>query len=362
MNPDLVIFGLVLAARLLLPLGILRRPLPFILICFVLDAADQTLFQSFARNLPLDSYQSYDKALDVFYLTVAYIATLRNWENLAAFRISRFLYYYRLVGVVLFEWFRLRPLLLIFPNTFEYFFIYYEIVRLRYNPRRIARRSWLLAAAGIWILVKLPQEWWIHVRQGDTTDAIASLAANAPGVLFLIVALIAIAAFLIHRFGLRRLPPFTARVRLTVASLAPRLQLFPPQATPFFNAALLEKVVLVGCVTVIFARLTGATNGTLEIIAAVGLLVVANALLSALLARRGLTPGGVIAEFVLVLGLNLVTVWVYSLLAPGRGVLVNLPAAWFFVLLLSLIIALFDWYHAIFVNHYGLPPRQRERA
>ena len=52
-----------------------------------------------------------------------------------AFRIGRFLYFYRLVGVVAFE-LTGRGLLLFFPNTFEYFFIAYEAVRTRWDPLR----------------------------------------------------------------------------------------------------------------------------------------------------------------------------------------------------------------------------------
>jgi hypothetical protein len=51
----LVIFWLVVAARLLVPLLIPRFPLFGILICLVLDAADQSIFQ--ALNIPLDGYQ-----------------------------------------------------------------------------------------------------------------------------------------------------------------------------------------------------------------------------------------------------------------------------------------------------------------
>ena len=42
-----------------------------------------------------------------------------------------FLYYYRMVGVILFEITQVRAILFIFPNTFEYFFIFVEAVRLR---------------------------------------------------------------------------------------------------------------------------------------------------------------------------------------------------------------------------------------
>ena len=149
----------------------LAAPLPAIIACLLLDGVDQSIFQAFT-NLPLDGYQSYDKALDIYYLTVAYIATLRNWTNLLAFRVSRFLLYYRLVGVVLFELTGLRALLLLFPNTFEYFFIWYEAVRLWWNPRRLSRVAVITAAAAIWIVIKLPQEYWIHIFQGDVTDTL----------------------------------------------------------------------------------------------------------------------------------------------------------------------------------------------
>ena len=46
-----------------------------------------------------------------------------------AFRVAQFLWYFRLIGVVAFEFTGLRAMLLIFPNTFEYFFIFYEVLR-----------------------------------------------------------------------------------------------------------------------------------------------------------------------------------------------------------------------------------------
>ena len=52
----------------------------------------------------------------------------------------------------------------------------------------------VLAAAAIWIFIKLPQEWWIHIAQLDMTDFIketlfgvdptaswATAIANRPG-------------------------------------------------------------------------------------------------------------------------------------------------------------------------------------
>ena len=74
------IFVAVVAARVLVPLAIPRYPLPAMLAALVIDGIDQTIFQTFT-TLDLSGYQAYDKALDVYYLSIAYIATMRNWTN-----------------------------------------------------------------------------------------------------------------------------------------------------------------------------------------------------------------------------------------------------------------------------------------
>ncbi len=139
-SSDIAVFLVVLALRFVIPLFIPRFPLPAILAALVLDAADQTIFQQFT-NLNLDGYQNYDKALDIFYLTIAFLAVYRNWTNTTAINVARFLWYYRLVGVWLFEVFQERWLLFVFPNTFEYFFIAYVAIRTQWDPRRLDQRS-----------------------------------------------------------------------------------------------------------------------------------------------------------------------------------------------------------------------------
>ena len=166
------VFVVVVLLRFFVPLAIPRFPLPAILASLVLDAADQSIFQMFTDD-PLPGYQTYDKALDVYYLAVAYTSTMRNWRDPVAFRTARFLYLYRLVGVALFELFDARWLLLVFPNTFEYFFIVYEFVRTRWNPLRLGAVAIVAIAAFIWIFIKLPQEWWIHIAKLDFTDFMA---------------------------------------------------------------------------------------------------------------------------------------------------------------------------------------------
>src|SRR4051812_45473745 len=167
-STETLVVTAVVAARFFVPLLIPRFPLPGVVAALVLDAADQSIFQAFGYDPP--GYQGYDKAMDVYYLAMAYLSTLRNWSSAPAYKIGRFLYFYRLVGVVAFELSHVRALLLIFPNTFEYFFIAYEFIRARWLPTRWGLRWWIWVAGLIWVFIKLPQEWWIHVAQLDFTD------------------------------------------------------------------------------------------------------------------------------------------------------------------------------------------------
>ena len=145
----------------------------------MVDGVDQTIFQAFGYDPP--GYQGYDKAMDVYYLAIAYLATLRNWTSLAGVPVAQFLYFYRLVGRRRVRAHPVAPLLLIFPNTFEYFFIAYEAVRLRAWTRpATACGSGSSIAAAIWVFVKLPQEWWIHVAQLDFTDSSPCIRALGP--------------------------------------------------------------------------------------------------------------------------------------------------------------------------------------
>ena len=77
---EFVILAVILS-RLLVPLAIIRFPLPAIIACLIIDAVDQTVFAAVAPDADLSGYQNYDKALDIYYLVIAYISTLRNWTN-----------------------------------------------------------------------------------------------------------------------------------------------------------------------------------------------------------------------------------------------------------------------------------------
>ncbi len=364
---DWLVFVLVVGARFLLPLLIPFYPLPAIVLCLLLDGVDQTIFQVFT-TLPLDGYQSYDKALDIYYLTVAYVSTFRNWTHLFAFRVSRFLLYYRLVGVVLFELTGLRPLLLLFPNTFEYFFIWYEAVRLWWNPRRLSRVAVISAAVGIWIVIKLPQEYWIHIAQRDATDTIKALLGGGPetawgpllaqNVLLIGVVVVALAALLWLALRLLRanLPRPDHALRL-------RADAHPDQPAAadlergrairdarIFDRDLFEKIALVSLLMIIFSEMLPTSQATIgQIIFNVALFVAVITALSHVMARRGTRVASGIVHFVTVaavgFGLVVLTGWLFRETT-------NWFNATIFVLLLSVIVTLFDRFQPNYLSRF----------
>ncbi len=361
---DGAIIAAVILARLLLPLAIFRYPLPAILACLILDAADQSIFQAVAPDADLSGYQSYDKALDVYYLTLAYLSTLRNWTNRFAVSVVRFLLYYRLIGVVLFESTGERWFLFLFPNTFEYVFIFYEAVRVRWDPTRMSRRLMLGATAFIWIVIKLPQEWWIHIAQLDTTDLVQERIFGVPAGTswvdtfaarpwVLVVAAVVMVALAILVWWLfanvlpapDRRPTFSAdaedgrEVRPTKL-MEVRQQL----ATSLFDRQLTEKLVLVSLVSVIFAQMLGVEASPVAFVLGLAVVITANAALTDLLTRRGRRWTTAIGQFTLVLLMN---VAIYGALVGGAalfGITLSLDRAAFFLLLMSLLVALYDRY------------------
>lgn len=372
LNFELLVFWLVAAARFVVPLSIPRYPLPGILASLILDAADQTIFQQFP-GLDLAGYQGYDKALDIYYLSIAYISTMRNWKNLFAFQVSRFLFYWRLVGVALFELTHLRPLLLIFPNTFEYFFIFYEAYRLRWDPGKMSKKLVIGAAVLIWILIKLPQEYWIHIRQIDTTDWIktslfgvsvntswAEIVSMWPGIFLAVLALLAGVLFGLSWLVKKRLPPPERRLSFSADAHQPAFtssqvhEAVDFESKQIIDVAFFEKLVLVALVSLSFSQvLVGVQATNLELIAGVALVVIVNTILSHLLARRGFSGAFTLQQFVILVIVNSILMLVYSLLRNAIGDLVLFTNAVFFVLIFSLLITLFDRYRQVYLMRVG---------
>ncbi|GIF21602.1 hypothetical protein BJ973_004953 [Actinoplanes tereljensis] len=339
-----LIFVAVVGARFVVPLLIPLFPLPAIVVALVLDGIDQSVFQWFGHDPP--GYQSYDKAMDMFYLSVAYLSVLRNWTSRPALEVARFLFFYRLAGVVLFELIAWRPLLLIFPNTFEYFFIAYEIVRLRWNPAGVTAKRWVITAACIWVFVKLPQEWWIHVAQLDVTDTL-----RAHPVLIPVLALLGVALLVFLRYWLwPRLPAPAWPRRLAADPLPTEIDTAAERDRwvsthwRMLSGATAEKVVLIGLLCVIYGEvLPGVRSTHLQMFLGIGVFVLVNTAITLAVARRTGSRESALAAFGLRLVTNAGLVLVVEML---RGEL-QLGNALFFTLLLSLLITLDDRFRPV---------------
>jgi hypothetical protein len=345
----LAVFVLVVGARFLLPLTIPRWPLPGIVACLVLDAVDQTVFQTFGYDPP--EYQGYDKAMDVFYLAVAYLATLRNWASLPAFEIGRFLYFYRLVGVVAFELAQARALLLVFANTFEYFFIAYEAVRLRWDPLRVSARAWLWVAVAIWVGIKLPQEWWIHIAKLDFTDAVGDHTWFAVLVVAGLVGAAALCWFVVRpRTPAPQWPPRLAADPLPEQiDSAAEVAAWTASSGRLLSWVTLEKVVLVGLLCVVFAQvLPGVDADPTAVFLGVGAFVVVNAAITLAAHRRSRSVESLAAAFLVRTAVNVGLVVVEGQLLGRVGGQLPYAHTLFFVLLLSMLTTMHDRWHPVY--------------
>lgn len=351
----------VIASRFLVPLLIPLWPLPAMIAALVIDAVDQTVFQALAPGADLAWYQGYDKALDIYYLGIAYLSTLRNWTNMSAFRVSRFLYYYRLVGATLFEATGLRWLLLVFPNTFEYFFDTIEAVRTRWDPRRVGTGLVIGVAAFIWIVIKLPQEWWIHIAQLDVTDVVQERIFGVPagtswadtfaGQWWIVIAFVVVVVLLIFLAWwviTRKLPPADRPFTLHADAQQPALEPVAVRAAEtaiagrLWASATFEKVAFLVLVTAIFGMMLDLRAPPVSLAVAVAVVVGLATTISHWLTRRGSAPEGAVRQFVLTVVVIGSVVFVLTLITPlpgGEGALIM---TLFFVILMSVLITMYD--------------------
>jgi hypothetical protein len=322
---DRAVVVAIVVARLALPLLIPRIPL-LILAALVLDGIDNSLLAHFTSvDLgPHGPYQSFDKALDIYYLAIAYLATMRNWTSRPAFRIGRFLFYYRLVGVVAFELLDSRAMLLVFPNTFEFFFIAYEGLRTRWEPDRWSGRFWLYVAGGIWVFIKLPQEYWIHVAQLDFTETVSEHPWFGVLCALGLIALACVIWFVVRP----RMPEPLPRWRFT----APPLQAAPVRAAGIPWSEPAEKSLLLTLLAIIVAEILPSVH-----LSALGVV----ALVAANLA---ITVRG--AHVLLRLAINFALIYAGSRVLSDRGSL-DVATGLFFAYLTTLIVVLYDAYRPI---------------
>ena len=158
MTLEEVVIGLI---RIAGSLPVLRWALAGAFIAILVDFSD--LFWWNLIDLGgLRNYQAFDKWIDLVYMGTFLLASLR-WRGLAR-NVALALFGYRMIGVAAFELTQARWLLMVFPNVFEFWFVFVA-ARNHFAPR------YQLTAlrAGLWFLAVLAlkegQEYFLHVWQ-----------------------------------------------------------------------------------------------------------------------------------------------------------------------------------------------------
>jgi hypothetical protein len=363
MSTDTIVFVLVILIRLLLPLWIPRFPFPTMVACALIDAGDQSFLAQFT-GVDLAEYQTYDKALDVHYLGIAYVSMLRNWVTGDLLAVGACLWYFRLLGVMLFEVTGVRWLLVVFANVFEYFFVAVELHRSTRNPDRLTRRQIAVVVVFIWLVIKIPQEMWIHVAQWDVTDQFkrhvfgvdidaswVSAVSHRP-LITALVALVVIALPFPALLYFRR--PRVADWKRTFDADAVAFELGwdPPsrvvRPTAAFGWSFFEKLVLASMIGTVFANILPVFQIKVgQLIIGTVIVIIVNTFVSEALYERGITMRTVRVLYVFMVLANAATVWGFYLLLGGGESKIQLVNTFVFVMLLTLIVVLFDRYRQV---------------
>lgn len=161
----------VIAMRIVLPLLILKRPLTGGVLALALDALDVVIVEAFGTGGMGAHYHSLDKVLDLYYLGLeAWVS--RGWMEYIPRTLSLGLYAFRVVGVIAFELTGWRPLLFLFPNLFENWFLF-VLIAARFAPG-VNLRTW--RHCSLWLLAlyvpKLAQEYLLHIAEVQPWDRI----------------------------------------------------------------------------------------------------------------------------------------------------------------------------------------------
>jgi hypothetical protein len=144
--------------RLLVPLTIFKYPLWGTVASLIIDGLD-VVIAFFLGATNMEGYHNIDKVLDVYYLSFAFLVSMK-WDKMAKIT-SMSLFIYRIIGVILFEITQIRLFLFIFNNLFENFFIF-EAARQKYFPKFKLTVKRLVIALLILLIPKMIQEYILH--------------------------------------------------------------------------------------------------------------------------------------------------------------------------------------------------------
>lgn len=160
---------IVIALRLTIPLLILRWPLAGGIAAMLADTLDVVAIEAIGLGGFGGHYSELDKGLDYYYLTLELFVATRwasSWTRVPAI----LLYLWRGIGVVAFETTHWRPMLVIFPNLFENWWLYCVTAAAYFPalyPRSWRSLSWAMVAL---LIPKMAQEYMLHYLELQPWD------------------------------------------------------------------------------------------------------------------------------------------------------------------------------------------------
>lgn len=181
--PELLIFGAVVAARILIPLLILRWPLGGVGLAIILDFYDFGVFGVIGGPGPFswELYQALDKVLDTYYLALL-MWVAWQWDDVRLRTIAYGLFLWRLAGVVAFLGLVMAGrevgiLLFIAPNIFEVFVVAVLFFQAFFPHRRMSNAVLLILLFLVGV-AKFAHEYDIHVESYDAFDPIPTIVTT----------------------------------------------------------------------------------------------------------------------------------------------------------------------------------------
>ena len=152
---EMVVIG---AVRVLGSLPVLRWAFAGALIAIIADLSDLFLMNLLDLG-GLGDYQRFDKYVDQVYM-LGFLMVSRRWQDVPR-RIAIVLYAYRLIGFVAFEFTGWRYLLPLFPNLFEFWFVFVAAVT-HWRPGYAFTRRQIVGWGGLLLALKEFQEYALH--------------------------------------------------------------------------------------------------------------------------------------------------------------------------------------------------------
>ncbi len=177
---------IIAVVRVVGSLPVLIFPFPGAILAMLVDLSDLFLMNLLDEGGVTD-YQEFDKWLDQVYMFTFLVVALR-WQGTPR-NIAVGLYAYRLIGFVTFEVTQERDVLILFPNLFEFWFVFVagaKFLRLdeqwRGEPRILGlvpfryTRGQLASVLPVLLAIKLLQEFALHVgRWFDSFTAVEAV-------------------------------------------------------------------------------------------------------------------------------------------------------------------------------------------